>query len=962
MARYGSAGSDFKMRRVTDSQGRPGYVYFDDAGNQTRVHASEQAARDELAAKKQQMMLEDNRPVSSGPIIREQISQGTARSSEVMEMQPVSEQGMMQRALAQSRPPQSEAEAKVGPAQRGRTNSARSEPFMMEERFSAPSRRNPNEQTISVGPNSDIERRMTGTEGPRMTPEGLKKFAARQQIQRVQGGGAQSEAEDKLGPEQRGRRAPLMEGVDTSVGMVGEQPSEEQLGMLGRNPALAGINQAQQDRQKSAMEADVSKLFASDAGLMNTQRQQPKQPDNPASAELAQLNAEAVSKNPAKKAKAQKEREGLFAGLSKEERAFAKEELGNYYVDPLSGHAVNLDAMAASDKRAADMALLQYVPEHQRVGMLAKMGYIDPEDVKDLPESDAVRVAELNAATALAQTEMKESGSSSRQTEQLQFQYKSLGDKTNIEQRKLDILKENGIKDRELKKYGIDKQYLANNDANALQLKIATMNDATKWKIADRGYQIDDKKANILREMGVREWDFKELALDADNFNKMEDRDLREYIADKKIELEGRSISVQEKQIDNDYKIQNRNLDIRNTLGLKELEFKELNMRVQEDIAMGKLDLEELLGTMNIQLSQDKLAQVQQQFDANIELQYEQLSAKTDYEDRLLATKDRQFLLEHNQKSQKQKQAYILAEKAQDMSMFKELLGSGQVEAAFMMAESLDLDPAFMNIDDFWKSKAKKTSFNTSISDAIKLATGYEGATDEKLLRDGHKRYLNAKKDYWKTISDNKVDSEGDTPVEKWMRENNIQPFDPNSSESSDPRIGYHGGRQAGFMAKVKMAMLNEKLSRDPQWSKTHRALMMSEMPKLNQPTASGDDTVGDTGETTETGQPPPAVDTSGFETQDSVEGSNDQEVEQILFGASDIESTLKVSPEGLEGQQKQEYQNLLDTIRNDVKTAKEQGLGTMSQKVIGLKGLFKRLKMLSEQAQERRRARLRNR
>ena len=412
MARYGSAGSDFKMRRVTDSQGRPGYVYFDDAGNQTRVHASEQAARDELATKKQQMMLEDNRPVSSGPMIREQISQGTARSSEVMEMQPVSEQGMTQRALAQSRPPQSEAEAKSGPAQRGRTNFARSEPFSMEERFSAPSRRNPNEQTIPVGPNSDIERRMTGTEGPRMTPEGLKQFAARQQIQRVQGGGAQSEAEEKLGPAQRGRRAPLMEGSDTSVGMVGEQPSEEQPGMLGRNPALAGINQADEARTRDAIgqmdatemqaaeagsqkSAEVAAQQMDDAGLMNTERQEPKQPDDPASAELSQLNKEANSQNPTKKAKAEKERKDLFAGLSREERAFAKEELGNYHIDPNSGLAINLDAMRDDGERRANMMMLDYIPEHQRASMLASWGYIDKEDVEGLPDDPKTKRLEM---------------------------------------------------------------------------------------------------------------------------------------------------------------------------------------------------------------------------------------------------------------------------------------------------------------------------------------------------------------------------------------------------------------------------------------------------------------------------------------------------------------------------------------------------------------------------------------
>ena len=115
-------------------------------------------------------------------------------------------------------------------------------PFpMMEERFPAPETRGLSEQTIT-GPNSAIERSMTGTEGPRMTPEMLKEMARKRQQQEVQSGGAQSEAEEKFGPAQRGRRAPLMEGLDKSVGRVGEQPSEEQLGMLGRNPALAGIN------------------------------------------------------------------------------------------------------------------------------------------------------------------------------------------------------------------------------------------------------------------------------------------------------------------------------------------------------------------------------------------------------------------------------------------------------------------------------------------------------------------------------------------------------------------------------------------------------------------------------------------------------------------------------------------------------------------------------------------------
>ena len=371
---------------------------------------------------------------------------------------------------------------------------------MMEERFPAPEKQGLSERAIPLGANSDIEKRLTGAEGPRMTPEMLREMAIkRQQQKEVQGGGAQSEREERHGPAQRGRTGTPQsgpsymgdmsnQGLDASVGMVGEQPSEEQLGMLGRNPALAGINQADEARTRDAIgqmdatemqaaeagsqkSAEVAAQQMDDAGLMNTKRQEPKQPDDPASAELAQLNTEAVSKNPAKKARALKEREKLFAGLSKEERAFAKEELGNYYIDPLSGHAVNLDAMAASDKRAAQVALLKYIPEHQRTTMMGKFGWIDAEDIKDLPESDTVKAEEIKAASALAVQDLINSGNKETletsvgskermQKRQLQFEYKSLGDKTNIDQQKLDILKENGIKDRELKRYGIDNSTL----------------------------------------------------------------------------------------------------------------------------------------------------------------------------------------------------------------------------------------------------------------------------------------------------------------------------------------------------------------------------------------------------------------------------------------------------------------------------------------------------------------------
>ena len=814
-----------------------------------------------------------------------------------------------------------------------------------------------------------------------------------------------------------------------------EVPSEEQLGMLGRNPALAGINQAQQDRQKSAMDAmDATEMQAAeagqqksaevaaqqmdDAGLMNTGRQEPKQPDNPASAELAQLNAEAVSKNPAKKAKAQKEREGLFAGLSKEERAFAKEELGNYYVDPLSGHAVNLDAMAASDKRAAQVALLQYVPEHQRTTMMGKFGWLDAEDVKGLPEDPQVRVAEIQATTELAKQDMIESGASTRQTEQLDYKYKSLGDNTKLENRKLDILAENNVKDRELKKYGIDKQFIIDNDANSirerinkannalqwdiaqegfnidrdkaeilrdnnirefefrelklssddfnamsarqLQEKLATMNDATQWKIADAGFKIDNKKADILREMGVREWDFAELNLSAQQFNNMEDRKLRKHIAEK-------GFALDERRINNEFTIQSGNLELRNKLGIGELEYKNLALQVNKDIANGQMDLEVTLKNMGLNFNREQLKQAQTQFDKNLDFQYKQLSDKTNYENNMLKLQTDEQKLKYESLSTKQKQAYVLAEKAQDMAMFKALMAEGQPEMAFMFSSVLDLDQAFLDVDSYWKSQGKPNAMDSNMKAAIKLAEGFKGETDPKALRDGMKRYLNAKRKAWDKVTSTKGADEDESALQQWMRKNNIPKFDQleeGSSESSDPRIGFFGGKRAGYETKVKSAMLNDLMRKDEMWGATHVAMRRSSMPKIDPP-AAGADTGDDTGATTETEQPPPAVDTSKVETQiKGVEGTGDQEVEEVLLGAGNLEEKLKISAEGLEGDQKAEYEGLVNEVNRKIAEAAKPRRGKQAgaELFAWMKGTIQKLKMLSRQAQERRKARLQNR
>ena len=62
-------------------------------------------------------------------------------------------------------------------------------------------------------------------------------------------------------------------------------------------------------------------------------------------------------------------------------RAQVKEELGNYYIDPISGTPINLEELRNSPKRQRDMKMIAMFPEHMRPHALANMGYLDKEDI-----------------------------------------------------------------------------------------------------------------------------------------------------------------------------------------------------------------------------------------------------------------------------------------------------------------------------------------------------------------------------------------------------------------------------------------------------------------------------------------------------------------------------------------------------------------------------------------------------
>ena len=119
--------------------------------------------------------------------------------------------------------------------------------------------------------------------------------------------------------------------------------------------------------------------------------------NDPVVKEAKELQKRAAEGDP----EAQKAQEEMYDGLSKEEKAMAKEEFGNYYIGP-GGYAINLETVDADNQRGANFLMLQHVPVHARAQMLANWGYIDQEDVDNLPDSPTVQKAKIDAETELA--------------------------------------------------------------------------------------------------------------------------------------------------------------------------------------------------------------------------------------------------------------------------------------------------------------------------------------------------------------------------------------------------------------------------------------------------------------------------------------------------------------------------------------------------------------------------------
>jgi hypothetical protein len=230
--------------------------------------------------------------------------------------------------------------------------------------------------------------------------------------------------------------------------------------------------------------------------------------NDPAVKEFKQLNEKAVAGDP----KALEDRAGIFKGMPKEEKAMAKEELGNYYIGP-GGYAINLDKVDASRGRVVNMSMLQFVPDHAKSQMLASWGYIDQEDVDASPDDPKITVEEVKVAGALAVQKMVTVGANTvaqtnsdgtlRNTQELTRSREEI--QKGLYQNNTDLATMNNAVKKEITSMNIDWNKVKLESDQVMHMDD---NELKRWGIQFEG-DMDMEQMHMLRDHFKKEMKFK---------------------------------------------------------------------------------------------------------------------------------------------------------------------------------------------------------------------------------------------------------------------------------------------------------------------------------------------------------------------------------------------------------------------------------------------------------------------
>ena len=634
--------------------------------------------------------------------------------------------------------------------------------------------------------------------------------------------------------------------------------AKERAAMLG--PDVEGQEEMALREQEEARRREPGLMNISKEGQEQEQPQsEPKETDPPETKELKELQKKAV-----KDKGAQKIRKDMFAGLSPEEKAFVKEEMGNYYIDPGSGLAINLTALEKSNKRAANMALLKHFPDHQKASMLMSWGYIDKEDYEALPDSPEYRKQELITAQALAEGKQRIEGDLSsigakikgeisilamknataeklatqekvRQTTVLNLQNKHArlmaGDK--FKHIKIESERERAVVKQLHKDTGINKEKIQRiiSSSDIVKANInrqannyaATMSGYTATKVASITGKYNEIIKKYLADKSLTAEEARSKALvDVADIERTKAENVQTIMGFWGDSVSRREQTVAEKKIASDERISKANIDLRQLLGKKHFDFEEIKLEGTMIMATERSELEQYIFDQTQIENKEKLAAVTNQFEQTIKLDRDRLNAKTDYEKKLLKQSGKQWKEDFKLKSETQRAATVMAQYNSDVALMKTFFLDGQIESAYMVADRLGIE-GVPDIHAYWKAQSESSGTDTSFIDAARGAglTAYN-FKDPKSMQQLGRNFYAAKSALMDDLRDTRTDSvTGLTTLESHMQDAGIQVWEDMSQKAQETV----GGNKFRYYNNSRREIFKKLMAADQTFGKLYTIL-----------------------------------------------------------------------------------------------------------------------------------------
>ena len=549
--------------------------------------------------------------------------------------------------------------------------------------------------------------------------------------------------------------------------------------------------------------------------------------ENPAVKDFKEMNKKAAAGDQdAKAARA----EMFPPDMDKKEKAMLKEELGNYYIGP-GGYAYNLDEMEADDKRYANMELMQHMPAHQRTHMMCKWGYIDPEDCKNMPESDLVKTKEMEMAGKIAMNSLKEAEATKRTRITAETSVTTTGMTTKTREI---IAKgaygsaENVAKIGALSNEKITGMGLNFKELERKSLDLIAMNDVEARKyIADEQNKvsynkIDEHTKNLTSQLNSNE-NISKWGIDANKFMNTENavlaRDLKavdKNITEAQIQATKDNLTT---QLNSDATLKEMGID-----GAKFLQGDAQEHQKWIKTQQGKIDM----ATINM---------TKDHFKKQIAFNYKQLEGVERFKAANLAQMGAKQLMEFKLKSTAQQQAEIINKHKMGMSRLKVLTEHGQVEAAMYQAKAMGM-PWATDIKAFWKSRLKDASIDNKAAIAAFDKAGYSSSLGN--LKSGMNEYLNAKGEYYDDFMSEAVNKDsGLKPIEAFVannqnsinfRDDPLGPAWSNMSGEQQKEWNENKGGYAGWKATMVQKAVNYKIRLHPNFKEVATAFQNKDL------------------------------------------------------------------------------------------------------------------------------------